>query len=233
MYRDMLDQQWEDGSLPSDPSELVALLGGTLTEWRKCLPVLLSCFAVLDSGRLQNQRLEKEREKQQRRRDKAKLGAAASNAHQDSKRRLEVTGAPLTLVTSDALHLQVASAGCPLPVAGASDAPATARSKRPIFAGQRLTVHEWLLDECMRTLGDHTDAFDLHDWFFQVDQMAVNSGLVIPKRDGGEWLLAQLVAEAQRRGLPLRMAVASSQVAGKLTARLAAAVANINREAAR
>lgn len=105
--------------------------------------------------------------------------------------------------------------------------PPDSRSKRPIFTGQRLTVFEWQLDDCARTLGEFTDAFDLHEWFYALDAQAVSQGLVIPKRDGGEWLQSQLVAEAQRRGLPLRMA-APAQV-GKLTSRMAAMVVNARR----
>lgn len=101
----------------------------------------------------------------------------------------------------------------------------TARSKRPIFTGQKLTVFEWQLDDCARTLGEFVDTFDLHDWFFTLDAQAMRANLVIPKRDGGEWLQAQLVAEAQRRGLPLQMATMPQM--GKGTTRLAAAVANI------
>lgn len=105
----------------------------------------------------------------------------------------------------------------------------TARSKRPIFSGQRLTVFEWMFDDCTRTLGEYTDAFDLHEWFYTLDAQAVTDGLVLPKKDGGEWLQSQLVAEAQRRGLPLRMA-SSAPAAGKLTTRLASAIANIAEE---
>lgn len=86
-----------------------------------------------------------------------------------------------------------------------------ARSKRPIFTGQRLTVFEWQLDDCIRTLGKHLDAFDLHAWFSELDVGAVAKGLVIPKRDGGAWLQAQLVAEAQKRGIPLQLATVTPQ----------------------
>lgn len=110
------------------------------------------------------------------------------------------------------------------------DQRADARSKRPMFTGQRLTVFEWMLDDCTRTLGAFTEEFDLHAWFFDLDDRAVSAGLVIPKKDGGAWLQAQLVAEAQRRGLPLRMATVAP-VAGKQTSRLMNAVANIKAEA--
>lgn len=80
-----------------------------------------------------------------------------------------------------------------------------ARSKRPIFTGQRLTVFEWQLDDCLKTLGPHADTFGLDEWFFALDQFALSNGLVIPKRDNTAWLLAQLLEEAQRRGLPLKL----------------------------
>jgi len=83
---------------------------------------------------------------------------------------------------------------------------ADARSKRPIFTGQRLTVFEWQLTDCENTLGPHVEQFRLDEWFHDVDARAVRDGLVIPKRDGGVWLQQQLVAEAQRRGIPLAFA---------------------------
>lgn len=82
-----------------------------------------------------------------------------------------------------------------------------------------------MLDDCMKTLGNFTDAFDLHAWFFALDAEIAQTDVVIPQRDGGIWLQAQLVAEAQRRGLPIAVAP-TLQTAGKLTTRMAALVAN-------
>jgi hypothetical protein len=79
----------------------------------------------------------------------------------------------------------------------------TARSKRPIFTGQRLTVFEWQLDELSKTLGPHTDAFGLDEWFYEADRQAVASGLVRSSRDWWPWLEQTTVVEAQRRGLPV------------------------------
>jgi uncharacterized protein YdaU (DUF1376 family) len=84
--------------------------------------------------------------------------------------------------------------------------PLTARSKRPIFSGQRLTVFEWMFDDCDKTLGPHAEAFDLHRFFFDLDARFVADGTVVPKRDGGAVLQAELLAECQRRGLPLHLA---------------------------
>lgn len=106
-----------------------------------------------------------------------------------------------------------------------------ARSGRPIFTGQRLVVHEFMFDDCTKLLQEHTNDFDLHGWFDELDSALVAKGLVIGKRDGGAWLQSQLVAEAQRRGIPLAMVQPIEKVAGKLSQRLMSARANIQREA--
>lgn len=77
----------------------------------------------------------------------------------------------------------------------------SARSKRPIFTGQRFTVFEWQLDDLRRLLGTHTESFDLHAWFDALDQQAQTTDTVVPQRDHGHWLQEQTMAEAQRRGL--------------------------------
>lgn len=101
----------------------------------------------------------------------------------------------------------------------------SSRSKRPIFQGQRLVVFEWMLDDLARMLGDHTDGFDLHAWFFDLDERATLRGLVIPQRDGGQWLQAQTLDEAKRRGLPMAVA---APVMGKQSSRLLSAIANLS-----
>jgi hypothetical protein len=102
---------------------------------------------------------------------------------------------------------------------------ADTRSRRPIFKGRKLVVFEWMLDDLDRLLDPHTEAFDLHAWFFLLDQRCVDTGELPPDRDNGAWLRARTLTEAQRRGLPLR--VASVPMMGKQTSRLAAALANI------
>jgi hypothetical protein len=84
---------------------------------------------------------------------------------------------------------------------------AEARSKRPIFVGQRLVVFEWMWDDIRKTLGNYTDDFNLDQWFYDLDAKAMRLNLVIPKRDQGAWLQAQLVEEAARRGLNMAGAV--------------------------
>jgi hypothetical protein len=98
-----------------------------------------------------------------------------------------------------------------------------ARSKRPIFSGQRLTVYEWMLDDCVRILGNHLDSFDLHEWFFALDAELIAKGLVLPSRGNGPWLQQQLVAEAQRRNIPLAFVTADTPGDDDAWARVAAA----------
>lgn len=109
--------------------------------------------------------------------------------------------------------------------------PLDAPSGVIVFRGQKLTIFGWMLNVCVQTLGNHADAFDLHAWFFQLDAEALAANTVVPRRDNGDWLIGQLVAEAHRRGVPLTMAAAGVPQLGKLSTRLASALANIKREA--
>ncbi len=143
---------------------------------------------------------------------------------QGSINKLVREGAPHT--TSEPKNLPAAPSK---PKNGNGHPPTTARSKRPIFSGQRLTVFEWMLDDCAKTLGPLTDAFHLDEWFFALDAELVKTAIVIQKRDGGVWLQAQLVAEAQRRGLPIAVAAPPPS---KRTAQLAHTIATIAREEA-
>jgi hypothetical protein len=78
-----------------------------------------------------------------------------------------------------------------------------ARSKRPVFKGQRLVVFEWQLDDCMQVLGKHVEDFDLHAWFFALDAELVDANFVLPQRDGGRFLQNELLKEVKKRRLPL------------------------------
>lgn len=78
-----------------------------------------------------------------------------------------------------------------------------ARSKRPIFTGQRIVIFEWMLDDIRQILGPYTDDFGLDVWFYELDAQAMRLNLVMPKRDGGAWVQAQLLAEVKRRGLSI------------------------------
>lgn len=78
---------------------------------------------------------------------------------------------------------------------------AEARSRRPIFVGQRLVVFEWMLDDIRKTLGKTWENFGLDEWFYTADAKAAALDLVIPKRDQHAWLQKELLVEVARRGL--------------------------------
>jgi hypothetical protein len=65
-------------------------------------------------------------------------------------------------------------------------------------------------DDIRKTLGNYTNDFNLDEWFYDLDAKAARLNLVIPKRDQGAWLQAQLVEEAARRGLNIAGAVRGS-----------------------
>lgn len=102
----------------------------------------------------------------------------------------------------------------------------TARSKHPIYVGQRLTVFDWMLDDLSRMLGPHLEAFHVDEWFCTLDARCVADGTIPPERDNGAWLKAETLAEAQRRGLPLAIATA---VGGKSATRRDAVLAELKR----
>jgi hypothetical protein len=80
---------------------------------------------------------------------------------------------------------------------------ADARSRRPIFKGQRFVVFEWMLDDIRQVLGPYYEDFGLDEWFYALDERAQRLNLVMPKRDNGAWLQAQLLEEVTRRGLEI------------------------------
>lgn len=97
-------------------------------------------------------------------------------------------------------------------------AVADSRSKRPIFKGQRFVVFDWMLSDLSRMLGNHADAFDLHAWFYELDQRAVDANVVVPQRDGGKWLQERTHEEALRRGLPIAVQTNNPKTAGNVAA---------------
>lgn len=114
---------------------------------------------------------------------------------------------------------------------GSGEKPPSARSGRLVFKGTKFVVFEWQLTNCVNDLGglEAAEAFHLDEWFHDLNAQCELDRIIVPKRDGGAWLQQQLISEAQRRGIPLRIAVAAE--AGKLTNRLGSALANIHAEA--
>jgi uncharacterized protein YdaU (DUF1376 family) len=80
VYRELLDCQWEMGSLPGDPRELQRLIGATNAEWR-CWPQLVECkFPVGEDSRRRNQVMEEHRARSLGIRERNREGAAKTNA---------------------------------------------------------------------------------------------------------------------------------------------------------
>lgn len=95
-----------------------------------------------------------------------------------------------------------------------------------MFKGQRFVVFEWMLEDLRRMLGSHVEAFDLHAWFFELDERVAAQNVTVPQRDGGKWLQDQTLAEAIRRGIPVAAPAVST---GKTAGNLAAAAAFVAR----
>lgn len=77
-YIRLLCFQWSHGSIPNDPRQLAQITGIYTEEEKQMLSVCLSKFITTDDGRLQNERLEAERNKKllisARRSEAGKLG---------------------------------------------------------------------------------------------------------------------------------------------------------------
>ncbi|HEX8030313.1 MAG TPA: hypothetical protein VF491_17685 [Vicinamibacterales bacterium] len=248
VYLEMLLEQWEKRNLPDSAEAVADLIASTEAQVAEVLaawPVVRRKFVTSrgDGTRIYNAKLERtRREQRDRRRVKQSNGAEGGKAKAANRRKhreleasknVAVLGHAVAKPSEEEKEEEVKEVevirseegrGIPPP---RQPIPIDARSKRPVFIGQRLTVFEWMFDDCLKALGEHFVAFGLDDWFQVIDDRAVREGLVIPKRDGGEWLQAELVAECQRRGLPIRFASTQNQTLGKQTTRLAAAISNI------
>lgn len=63
IYRELLDRQWDTGSLPNDKSALRQMVRATLKEWNYAWPYIKQKFPISGDGRLRNPRLESHRRK--------------------------------------------------------------------------------------------------------------------------------------------------------------------------
>jgi uncharacterized protein YdaU (DUF1376 family) len=227
VYREMLTQAWRRGArLPNDHEAIRRAIGATVAEWRRAWPSVQRFWRV-DGDNLVNDTQQTvyadAQAKSERASQRGLRGAQARHKHSQSSSARNAEAPPE--------HKPPSPSPSPIsvPTEPKSGGRQDARSKRPIFSGQRLTVFEWMLDDLTKLLGNYTESFDLHQWFFDLDEQMRRTDMVIPQRDGGAWLQAETLKEAQRRGLPV--AVSAPLTAGKLTTRLAAAMENIRREA--
>lgn len=221
---------WDDGWLPADVTKMARLVGATPGQMQKLWPALSDCFKPhpTDVGKLIHPRLERELEKQQefRQRQSQKGKASAAN-RKATKGQPEINrGSNLVDVrlqpesNSSIFNLQSSISRLQSEDKKASASETNARSKWPIFKGRRFVVFDWMLEDMRRSLGSHCDGFDLHSWFYELDEATEQAGVVVPQRDSGKWLQEQMLAEAARRGLPI---VATGATVGKTAGNQAAA----------
>lgn len=92
----------------------------------------------------------------------------------------------------------------------------------------RISLHRWMLDQIIRNLGPHADAFDLDAWVYSLPAAADAQGMTFPTGDFWPWVQEELKRECQRRGLPVANADTVPSL-GKQSTRLLAAIQNIAR----
>ena len=63
VYRELLDAQWDIGSLPNNLEALRAMAGATVREWRIAWPQIGPKLPIGQDGRRRNPRLEEHRER--------------------------------------------------------------------------------------------------------------------------------------------------------------------------
>lgn len=91
LYRELLDVQWEQGSLPASAPELRELIGATAQDWRHW-PRVEPKFPIGADGRRRNARLESHRAKAARKAEKA-AEAAREKWRQERDRQQGEAGA--------------------------------------------------------------------------------------------------------------------------------------------
>ena len=84
-YRELLDYQWEMGSLPDDHERLARLLGITADEFADIWPGIEDKF-LTSGGKMFNQRLEEHRKKALEQREKKRRAAEKTNAKRYGER---------------------------------------------------------------------------------------------------------------------------------------------------
>jgi uncharacterized protein YdaU (DUF1376 family) len=219
-YARLMCFEWNahGAGLPDDTTRCARMVGAPAGAMRKMWPAIRALFVDHPSlpGRMVHPRLERERGKQSAYRRRQSDAAA---------KRWQSHGNP----TASARHMPQASQVDGLQSSVSSlqstdsrqktgTAATDARSKQPIFKGQRFVVFAWMLEDLKRMLGAHAEAFDLHAWFFDLDAEAVAANVVVPQRDGGRWVQERTHAEAVRRGLPIAAPANNSKTSGNLAA---------------
>lgn len=213
VYLNMMLEQWEKRSLPDDAQAVADLIAVTPTQHAEVIaawPTVRQKFVRAEKGpvRIYNVPLERVRRAQKLfRRAKSEAGKKGGETRAlHLRQQKELLAGTATALPSSAERSVSDKKGKDKKGIEKQSKEEKGRGSRPRFSGQRVTVFDWMFEECRRTLGAYADDFDLDGWFRDLDDMAVRSGLVIPAKGGYDWLQAQLVSEAQKRHLPLKFA---------------------------
>jgi uncharacterized protein YdaU (DUF1376 family) len=204
---------WQQGTLPASVEHLARLCGCPLVAFRRIWPAVSPCFRTMANGeRLMHPRLEKERKKQRafhrRQSDNGRQGGRPRKPTESQNKPVGFSGETQPQSQTEP---KKSSSVFSLP-SSSSDfrqkqpLPPNARSKRPIYQSDRFVVFDWQFDDLSKMLGPHFEAFGLDEFFDALSQQSRASGLVIPKAEAWPWLQAQILTEAQRRGLPMASA---------------------------
>lgn len=232
VYREMLTQAWRRGArLPNDHEAIRRATGTTKREWLRAWPLIERYWRVEGDSLVNDTQLEVYASSLALTEARSRAGKLGNEARWGRKphRKHVASDIAIPVANTSPPNSVSVSVSDPVPSEPKNGGRLTARSKRPIFSGQRLTVFEWMLDDLSKLLGAYFEDFDCHTWFFTLDARAVEAGMVIPQRDGGAWLQGETLLEAQRRGLPIALAHAAPKP-GSLSARMAALVANSRSE---
>jgi uncharacterized protein YdaU (DUF1376 family) len=218
VYITLICQCWIEGAIPADIARLARLCGLPLTTFRKIWPSLAGCFrpSRRDAEQLVHPRLERERVKQAEWRaeqsERGKSGAAArwrkhgAAMPTPSRKNGVAMISPMASAMPNHASLSLSASSSSSSDCSQQRQPPNARSKRPIYQSDRFVVFDWQFDDLSKMLGPHFEAFGLDEFFDALSQQSRASGLVIPKSEAWPWLQAQVLAEAQRRGLPMASA---------------------------
>ncbi len=246
VYIVLLCHCWIAGSIPSDQAQIQRIAGWEphpcrrhlAGQWDRIWQRIGHCFGESPANKnaLIHPRIERERQKQARFRAlKRNAGLASANRRaterqQKSNRQATESNPPSSSSSSSSsssTNVHISNKLTPT-LGEENKTNGGGPSKRPIYQSDRFVVFEWQLDNLTRSLGEHADAFDLHAWFDTLTQRSREHGLVIPKRCD-DWLQAQTIAEAQRRGLPVATGAA---VLGKRSTQILNMLAKFKAEGA-
>lgn len=210
-YITLLAYQWDRGSVPGTAVELARVWGCTTLLAKKLWVIVGARFVQGEDGQWRNARLELERQKQAARRE-----ALATNGRRGSDSRWQGHGPAIGKAIAPPLASTSQGDGLPSP----SPSPSVVKERRlaasapdfvsnhRAFKGQHLAVFDWMLMELRAMLGANADAFNLDEWFHELDGMAGKERAVVKNR--WKWIQEKTLAEADRRGLPQSDSAAKS-----------------------